>query len=82
MKRISSYQKTCLYIFGCIALMIWATAAADSKPNVSTSIQGFHTRLYPGAIRVDLLPKPQPARYQGKISGETMRLKVTLFIWG
>lgn len=48
----------------------------DEKGNFSLS--GFHTRLYPGAIRVDLLPKPQPARYQGKIAGETMRLKVTL----
>lgn len=39
---------------------------------------GSHKRLYPGALRVNLQPKAQPARYEGKITGKTMRYKVTL----
>lgn len=39
---------------------------------------GFHTRESFGPVRLDNLPKPQPARYEGKISGDTMTLVVTL----
>lgn len=41
-------------------------------------VSGVYTRRYPGAVRVKLLPKPQPARFEGKISGNKMTLKVTL----
>ncbi|CAN5697039.1 hypothetical protein BH18ACI1_BH18ACI1_10560 [soil metagenome] len=39
---------------------------------------GFHTVESFGPVRVDNPPKPQPAHYEGKISGDTMMLKVTL----
>ena len=39
---------------------------------------GSHKRLYPGALRASLQPKAQPARYEGRITGKTMRYKVTL----
>jgi hypothetical protein len=42
------------------------------------SVNGVYTRRYPGALRVKLLPKPQPARFEGKISGDKLTLKVTL----
>jgi hypothetical protein len=41
-------------------------------------VDGVYTRRYPGALRVKFLPKPQPARYEGKISGNKMTLRVTL----
>jgi len=42
------------------------------------SVSGVYTRRYPGALRVKFPPKPQPAHYEGKISGDKMTLKVTL----
>lgn len=42
------------------------------------SLDGFYTRRYPGALRVKFPPKRAPARYEGKISGDKMTLKVTL----
>ncbi len=39
---------------------------------------GTFTRESFGPIRDDNMPKPQPARYEGKISGDTMTLKVSL----
>jgi hypothetical protein len=42
------------------------------------SMNGVYIRRYPGALRVNLPLKRQPAIYEGKISGNTMTLKVTL----
>ncbi|HEX8737188.1 MAG TPA: hypothetical protein VF721_17785 [Pyrinomonadaceae bacterium] len=42
------------------------------------SVGGVYTRRSPGALRIKFLPKPQPARYEGVISGDKMTLKVTL----
>lgn len=42
------------------------------------SVSGAYTRRSPGALRIKFLPKPQPARYEGKISGDKMTLRVTL----
>lgn len=39
---------------------------------------GIFTRESFGPVREDNMPKPQPAQYEGKISGETMTLIVTL----
>lgn len=44
----------------------------------SFSVNGVYTRRSPGALRIKFLPKPQPARYEGKISGNKMTLRVTL----
>ncbi len=40
--------------------------------------RGTHTREAPGPIRLKALPVPQPARFRGRISGETITLTVTL----
>ena len=42
------------------------------------SVDGFHMALRGGPTRVDSPPRRQPAHYEGKISGDTMKLKVTL----
>lgn len=42
------------------------------------SMKGVYIRRYPGALRVKLPPKRQPAIYEGKISGNKMTLKVIL----
>ena len=44
----------------------------------SFAVDGSHKRLYPGALRVNLQPKAQPARYEGRITGKTLRYKVIL----
>lgn len=39
---------------------------------------GFHTRESFGPTRLDNPPKPKPAHYEGKVSGDKMTLVVTL----
>jgi hypothetical protein len=39
---------------------------------------GFHRRLSPGPIRLNLQPKTRPARYEGKITNKTLRYRVVL----
>lgn len=48
----------------------------DSDGNFS--VNGTHTPRAPGPIRVGFEPKPEAARYEGKISGDAMTLKVIL----
>ena len=42
------------------------------------NVNGVHIPSHPGPIREDSPPERKPARYEGKISGKTMTLKVTL----
>jgi len=42
------------------------------------NVNGVHIPSHPGPIRLDSPPERKPARYEGKISGKTMTLKVTL----
>ncbi|MBC7901245.1 MAG: hypothetical protein H7070_14460 [Saprospiraceae bacterium] len=44
----------------------------------SFKAEGTHTRLSPGPILIDSPPKARPAGYEGKITGKSMTLKVTL----
>ncbi len=39
---------------------------------------GFHSRVRPGPVREGVGDQSQPARYEGRISGRKMTLKVTL----
>lgn len=48
----------------------------DAKGNFKTS--GVHIQSRPGPVHVDSPPEQKPARYEGKISGTTMKLKVVL----
>jgi hypothetical protein len=46
--------------------------------NGNFNVNGVHIPSHPGPIRLDSPPERKPARYQGKISGKTMTLAVTL----
>lgn len=48
----------------------------DEQGNFAAN--GIHSPQRPGPIRVDAKQARQPARYEGKISGNIMTLKVTL----
>ena len=48
----------------------------DEQGNFTAN--GVHIRQKAGPIREDSPPPRQPARYQGKVSGDKMTLKVTL----
>ncbi|HEX8247622.1 MAG TPA: hypothetical protein VF599_05605, partial [Pyrinomonadaceae bacterium] len=62
--------------YDCAAGEISQKLSIDEQGNFSAN--GIYTRRYPGALRVKLPPKPQPARYEGKISGDKLTLRVTL----
>ena len=40
------------------------------------SLKGFYSARYPGALRVNLPPKRQAARYEGKITGMQINLRI------
>ncbi len=46
--------------------------------NGNFNVEGVHIPSHGGPVRIDEQPKRLPARYEGKISGNTMTLKVTL----
>lgn len=48
----------------------------DKKGNFR--VDGFHTRHAFGPTRLDNMPRALPARYEGKIIGNVMTVKVTL----
>ena len=66
--------------YDCAAGEIQGRLRTDRRGNFT--LDGVHKRLYPGAIRVNLLPKAQSARYKGKITGAILRYKVTLIETG
>ena len=41
-------------------------------------VTGLLTRNGPGPIRLDSLPRPQPVRFEGRVKGKQMNLKITL----
>ncbi len=59
-----------------------AEAEIDSKIMISEqgnfSVEGVYIRRTPGPIRVGKSPQRQPAIFEGKVSGNTMTLSVTL----
>lgn len=62
--------------YDCASGKIEQKLSIDERGNFS--VNGIYTRRYPGALRVKFLPKSKPARYEGKISGDKLTLKVTL----
>jgi hypothetical protein len=61
--------------YDCAVGAINQTLVIDENGNFD--INGLH-KYTPKMIRVDIVPKPQTAKFQGKISGSTMKLKVVL----
>lgn len=61
--------------FDCAVGEIDRPLKTDSKGNFV--IDGSYRRLSPGALRPNLAPKAQAARYEGRISGKTMKFKIT-----
>ncbi len=62
--------------YDCAEGEIPRTLVVDEHGNFK--VDGFHTRHAGGPIRLDDPPKRMPATYEGKISGATMTLKITL----
>ena len=62
--------------YDCATGAITEKLTIDGDGNFSAA--GTHTRLAPGPIRVGHEPQAQSAHYTGKISGETMTLKIVL----
>ena len=62
--------------FDCAEAEITEKMMIDKKGNFS--VKGKYLRRPPGAIRVNLQPKPQPAKFVGKITGKKMMLKIML----
>lgn len=62
--------------YDCASGEITEKLTVDADGNFA--VNGTHTRLAPGPIRVGFEPKSQPARYEGKVSGGTMTFKVVL----
>lgn len=62
--------------FDCAEAEITEKLMIDGKGNFSA--KGNFLRRTPGPIRLKMLPKPQPAKFVGKITGKKMTLKVVL----
>ena len=62
--------------FDCATAEIPGSLLIDKAGNFSTN--GVYLRRSPGALRTKLPPKRAAARFEGKISGKTLTLKITL----
>jgi hypothetical protein len=62
--------------FDCAEGEIPRQLKTDKKGNFS--VTGTFTRHMPGPLRRDNMPQPEPARYEGKVTGKLMKLKITL----
>jgi len=62
--------------FDCATAEITRNLMIDKAGNFSTD--GVYIRRTPGALRIKFPPKRTPARFEGKIAGKTMTLKITL----
>lgn len=62
--------------YDCAEAEITEKLMIDSKGNFI--VEGTYIRRNPGAIRLNFKPKPLAAKFEGKISGEEMTLKVIL----
>ena len=72
-----SVEETAVTIeFDCATAEIARNLMIDKTGNFST--EGIYIRRSPGALRVKFPPKRAPARFEGKISGKTMTMKITL----
>ncbi len=62
--------------YGCADGQIEQAFTTDTAGNFT--VNGYHTRQNGGPVLIDSQPPRQLARYEGKITGDKMRLKVTL----
>jgi hypothetical protein len=62
--------------FDCATAEISRNLMIDQAGNFSTD--GIYIRRTPGALRLKFPPKRVPASFEGKISGKTMTLRITL----
>lgn len=74
--RVSVELKSIKIEYACADGEIVGRLRVDSRGNFKTN--GFHLRQRPGPVRVDAKPQRQPALYEGKITGKTMTISVTL----
>jgi hypothetical protein len=72
-----SIEETAVNIeFDCATAEIPRNLMIDKAGNFSTD--GVYIRRSPGALRTKFPPKRAAARFEGKISGKTMTLRITL----
>jgi len=45
-------------------------------------VEGLHKHSPPGPVRLNFQPKPQPVRYEGRISGKTIHFKIVVIQTG
>ncbi len=69
-------EETVTLEFDCAAAEINGDLLIDKAGNFIA--EGVYIRRTPGALRTKFPPKRAPARFEGKISGKTMTLKITL----
>lgn len=62
--------------YDCASGTIPGQLKTDRRGNFK--VAGFHKYGPFGALRVNLQPKPLPARYEGKVTGRTLKYKVIL----
>ncbi len=69
-------EKSVTIQYGCADGQIEQAFITDTAGNFT--VNGYHTRQSGGPVLIDSQPSRQLARYEGKITGDKMRLKVTL----
>ena len=69
-------ETTAAIEFDCATAEIPGNLMTDKAGNFTA--KGVYIRRSPGALRTKLPPKRVAARFEGKISGKTMTLKITL----
>lgn len=74
--RVSVEQKKITVEYACASGEIVGRLKINEHGNFRAN--GFHIMQRPGPTRVNDTPQRQPARFEGKISGKSMTLKVTL----
>lgn len=74
--RVTVEQKKVTVEYACADGEIAGRLKTDARGNFK--VNGIHIRQRGGPVRVDAKPESQPVRYEGKITGRTMTISVTL----
>ena len=74
--RFSIEQKSVKIEYACADGEITGRLRIDGRGDFRAN--GFHARVRPGPVREGANPERQAVRFEGRISGKTMTLKVTL----
>jgi hypothetical protein len=73
---VSVEKKRATFEFDCAEGEIRKPLTVDRRGNFHAD--GTYTQLSHGPIRMNNLPRAQPAKYDGKVSGKTMTFRITL----